>query len=83
MGAVAVSKDEEVGDLVVLVPDVAERWGAAGGGAELDPGGEGPVAGGVGLGNIGFGCELQRSAEVSREFISGSSRSSRQGASCG
>ena len=64
-----------------MADDATEAWGFAKERAEVDPEAEDLVAPFSGLGDSGFGGDLQSKAEVSREFVAGARWSSVQGAS--
>lgn len=81
--AVAESKDEEVGDFGFSVADAGEVRTDSEGGAEALPEAEDGRPGFVRLGSVGSSRDLQSSAEVSCELVSGRSRSSRQPWGCG
>jgi hypothetical protein len=77
------AKDEEVGDLVFLSNDVRQARINPNGAAKASPQSEYLVSSFVGLGSVGGGGDLESSAEISREAVSGAKVSSCQGAGCG
>jgi len=79
MSAVPDPEDEEVTDFVLVTRDITEGRQLAEGQAEPAPVPEDLAAGAGGLFDSDFSGELQRRAEVSCEFVSGSRCSRVQG----
>jgi len=71
--SVAEAEDKEVGELVLGAKDVGEVRTDAKGFTEGGPEAEGGVSGFVGLGDVGGPCDVESSAEVNSEFVSGGS----------
>lgn len=81
--AVSDAKDDEVGETMFVPRDVAEVRTDANGVAEGGPEAEDFVSSVVGLLGVGGGCDLQSSAEIRVEVVSGARVKSCQGCRCG
>jgi hypothetical protein len=77
------SKDDEVGELMLLSGDVSEVRTFSDGVAEGAPLSEDFAAPGFCLGGVGGGCDLQSRAEIRVEAVSDLRVSSFQGCCCG
>ena len=80
---VADEVDEQEGELVLRVANGIEARGLSELGTEVDPVLEMGVLASSGLGSDGSAGVFERSAEISREAVSGDRWSSRQGLGCG